>query len=63
MNYSERVCDIMPYSDDYEAKVRTPIGQVATGHASANGQRLTLIINEALWMPEMDVSLMNPNQL
>ena len=63
MNISERVCDVMPYSDDYEPKQGIPIGQVATGYTSANGQRSILVFNEALWMPEMEASLMNPNQL
>ena len=53
----------MPYSDDYEPKQGIPIGQVATGYTSANGQRSILVFNEALWMPEMEASLMNPNQL
>ena len=63
MNYTERVCDVMPYSDEYEAKKSVPIVQVATGYTASNGQRTILIINEALWLPELDNSLMNPNQL
>ena len=31
MNYTERVCDVMPYSDDYEPKTGIPIVQAATG--------------------------------
>ena len=63
MHYTERVCDVMPYSDEYEARKGVPIVQVATGHTAANGQRTILIFNETLWMPEMQHSLMNPNQL
>ena len=63
MHYTERVCDVMPYSDEYEAKVGIPIVQVATGFTSSDGRRYILIFNEALWMPEMDNSLVNPNQL
>ena len=37
--------------------------QAATGYTSSNGMRYILIINEALWMPELHNSLMNPNQL
>ncbi len=48
MNYTERVCDVMPYSDDYEPKTGIPIVQVATGYTAANGQRSILIFNEAL---------------
>ena len=63
MSYTERVCDVMPYSEDYEAKTNVPIVQVATGFTSANGMRYILVFNEALWMPELEHSLMNPNQL
>eukprot|EP00980_Cylindrotheca_fusiformis_P022509 scaffold9381_cov163-Cylindrotheca_fusiformis.AAC.1 len=61
--YTGRLCDVMPYSYDYEAKTSVPIVQVATGYTSANGVRCILIINEAIWMPDMENSLMNPNQL
>ena len=63
MNYTERVCDVMPYSDDYEARTNIPIVQAATGFTASNGMRYILIFNEALWMPELHNSLMNPNQL
>ena len=63
MNFTERVCNVMPYSDDYEPKKGIPIAQAATGYKAANGARSILIINEALWFPEMENSLMNPNQL
>ena len=63
MHYTERVCDVMPYSDEYQARKGVEIVQVATGYTAANGQRTILIINEALWMPELENSLMNPNQL
>ena len=63
LHYTERVCDVMPYSDEYEAKSNVPIAQVATGYTSSNGQRYILVFNEALWMPQMENSLMNPNQL
>lgn len=63
MHYTERVCDVMPYSDDYEAKTQVPIVQAATGFTSSNGSRFILIFNEAIWMPQLQYSLMNPNQL
>ena len=63
MHFTERVCDVMPYSEEYEAKKEVPIVQVATGYMAANGERTKLIINEALWIPELENSLMNPNQL
>ena len=63
MHFTERVCDVMPYLDEYEAKKSIPIAQVAMGYTTADGKRYILIINEALWLPELELSLMNPNQL
>ena len=61
--YTERVCDVMPYSDTYDAREGVPIVQAATGYTMTNGERVILVINEALWMPDMSHSLCNPNQL
>ena len=52
----------MPYLDEYEAKKSVPIAQVAMGYTTSSGERYILIVNEALWIPELEVSLMNPNQ-
>ena len=62
MHYTERVADVLPYSDEYKAKTGIPIAQVATGHTNLAGQRSILVVNEALWMPELPYSLFNPNQ-
>ena len=61
--YTERVCDVMPYSDTYDAKEGVAIVQAATGYTMSDGERVILVINEALWMPDMTHSLCNPNQL
>ena len=63
MHYTERVCDVMPYLDDYESKTAIPIVKAATGYTSWNGRRYILIFNEAIWMPDLQYLLMNPNQL
>ena len=63
MHYTERVCDVMPYSDEYESKTSVPIVKAATGFTSLNGMRYILVFNEAIWMPNLQCSLMNPNQL
>ena len=63
LHFTERVCEVMPYSDDYETKKDIPIVQVATGYTNVAGERFILIINEAIWMPNLKCSLMNPNQL
>jgi len=62
LQFTERVCDVMPYSDDYKAKEGVPIATVATGYTTANNDRYILIINEAIWLPELENSLANPNQ-
>ena len=58
-----RVCDVAPYSDQYEPRKGVPVATVATGYTASNGARFILVFHEALWMPEMDVSLLNPNQM
>ena len=63
VHFTERVCDVMPYADDYAPKTAIPIVRAATGYTAANGTRFILMFNEALWMPELEDSLMNPNQL
>ena len=63
LSFTERVCDVLPYSDEYDAKTGVPIVTVATGYTAASGARFILIFNESLWIPELENSLMNPNQL
>ena len=48
MHFTERVCDVMPYADNYEPKTGIPIVQAATGYTASSGQRSILIFNEAL---------------
>ena len=63
IHYTELICDVMSYSDEYVPKNNIPIVQVATGYTTVCGRRYILIFNEALYMPELKHSLMNPNQL
>ena len=63
MHYTERVCDVMPYSDNYKAKKAIPIVQAITGYTNLAGEQFILIINEAIWMPEMETFLVNPSQM
>ena len=39
------------------------IVSVATEYTTANGEKSILILNEALLMPSLDHSLLNPNHL
>jgi len=65
MNYTNRACNVMPYTDSYEPIKDVPVVQGATGYTNPKtGQTYILIFNEALWMGDhMDHSLLNPNQL
>ena len=63
LNFSERICDVMPYSDTYQPIVDIPIVQAVTGYTSPDGSQYILVFNEAIYMPDMDHSLLNPNQL
>ena len=63
MHYTERVCDVMPYSDDYEANEGVPIVQIATEYRYINRQSFILLFNEVLWLPHLENSPLNPYQL
>ena len=63
MSYTDKVCEVSPYSSDYESVKDVPIITAATGYTSATGDNYILILNEALYMPTLDHSLLNPNQL
>ena len=63
MHFAERACDGMPCSDEHGSKRNTSIVQVAIGYTTSCGKRHVLTFNEALHMPELEHSLMNPNQL
>ncbi len=63
MHYTERSCDVQPYSDDYAPVKNVPIVTAATGCTSANGLNYILVFPEALHLPNLGHSLFNPNQL
>ena len=63
MNYTDRSCDVQPYSDEYAPMKNVPIITAATGYTSAMGINYILIFPEALWMPGLEHSLFNPNPL
>ena len=43
MHYTERSCDVQPYSDDYAPVKNVPIITAATGYTSANGLNYILV--------------------
>ena len=52
--YTGRVCDVTPYDSSYEPAKGVPIVHAATGWQSPHtGQAYNLILNEALWMPNL----------
>jgi hypothetical protein len=63
LNYTDRTCDVQPYSDDYQPMTNVPIVTAATGYTSAIGLNYILVFPEALYMPELGHSLFNPNQI
>jgi hypothetical protein len=65
LEYSGRVCDVYPYSQEYTAIKDVPIVRGATAvQCQETGETFILIINEGLWYGDkMDHSLINPNQL
>lgn len=67
MYYTNRACDVMPYSESYDAKTDVPIVTACTAYQDPKtGQTYILVLNEALWFGDddgMDHSLLNPNQL
>ena len=63
LSFTDRVCEVSPYSDEYESIKDVPIVSAATGYTSTNRETYVLVLNEALWMLSLDFSLLNPNQL
>ena len=63
MHYIESSCDVAPFSDTYEPMTNIPIITAATGFTSTTGRQYILVFNEALYIKDMDRTLMNPNQL
>ena len=61
LQYTERECDVSPYTDAYEAIKNVPIVSGGTAYTS---QTFILVFHEGLWMgDQMENSLLNPNQL
>ena len=61
--YTDRKCDVSPYTDRYAPITGAPIVSAAIGYTARDGKEYILIYNQALWMPEVDHLLINPNQL
>ena len=62
IRYTDRSCDVSPFSDKYTPMKDVSIVSAATGYTSANGLNYILVFNEALYIPEMTHTLINPNR-
>ena len=64
IEYTGRECDVSPYSSEYSPVTGVPIVKAATvWQSQLTGQEYLLIFNQALYMPSLSHSLINPNQL
>ena len=65
IHFTDKECDILPYTDAYEMIKSVPIVQVDTAYDNTEtGDNTIIISNEAIRMGEtMDHTLVNPNQL
>lgn len=68
LRYTNRVCDVSPFTNTYAPKRNVPIVQAATAYQLRDtGEIIILIFNEALWFGDgedaIDHTLINPNQL
>ena len=63
LEYTGRICDVFPYSDDYKPVTGVPIVKAATiWQSQYTGQEYLLILNEALWMTNLPNTLRNKSQ-
>jgi hypothetical protein len=65
LQYTNRECDVAPYSDSYEPICNVPIVTGATAVTSSEtGETIILVFHEAIWMGNrLEHSLLNPNQM
>ena len=52
-----------PFLYTYETMTDVDIVSAATGFTSVTGRQYILVFHEALYIPELDHILINPNQL
>ena len=62
IKYTDKSCDVAPFSEKYIPMKDILIVSEATGFTLANGINYILVLREALYMPNMRHTLINPNQ-
>jgi hypothetical protein len=56
--------DVTPYNQNkYEPETNIPIVKAATAYTDSAGITYILVLNQALCLPDLDHSLLNPNQM
>jgi len=61
---TQQVVDVTPYNKQkYEPERNIPVVKAATAYTTSNGVTYILILNQALYFPDLDHSLLNPNQM
>jgi len=64
LSVTDQVCQVLPYHQDYQPFDEVPIVQAATAYDDPNtGITYILIINQALQIPHLETTLLNPNQM
>ena len=61
IKYRDQSCDVAPFSEKNTPTKDIPIVSAATGFTSENGGNYILVFHEALYMPDMRHTLINPN--
>ena len=51
--YTDRMCDVYPYYNAYDPVKGVPVVHEATGCTTKTGDNFILILNKALWMPNL----------
>ena len=62
LRYTDRSCNVAPFSDKYTPMKDISIVLAATEYISTNGRNYIIVFNEALYIKEMEHTLINPNQ-
>ena len=62
LHHTEISCDVAPFPETCEPMKDVDIVSEATGFTSVTGQQYILVFHEALYIPELDHTLINPNQ-
>ena len=63
LHHTEMSYDVTPFSDTNETMKDVDIVLEATGFTSSTGQKYILLFHEALYIPELDHTIINTNQL